>query len=273
MLELALHLPGPGPATPPVQTWPDKAGDARVRAFRVGDVYWLEWPGVGRFELTPERSTIRAMPCPGVDRTVVIDIFERFVVPLAWHVKGKEALHASALSQNGVSAIAFCAPSGTGKSTVACGLAMRGRTLLTDDGLLVDNGVPPPVRAVSTDVRLRSESSAHFGFPVQAGRHSLDLTDVKVARAATLGGIVMLDRGPRGTRAVAVPLRGGEALAAVVAHAHCLDPTDDARRARSVARYLDIVAEVPVWRLAYPTGFEELEATLDLVEQTVEGVW
>jgi hypothetical protein len=273
VLELATDLQVPRPDTPPVQTWPDAAGRGRVRAFRVGDSCWLEWPGVAWFAITPGSPTTRAVPWPGADGGVVANAFHRFVMPLAWQAGGGEALHASALSRNGVAAIAFLASSGTGKSTIACGLALRGYIVLTDDGLLVDAGMPARVRAVTTEVRLRPESSAHFGFPVPSERHTLDPGTFKSVSAATLGGVVLLERAVQGTRAVASRLAGGEALAAVLAHAHCLDPTDDARRARSVARYLEIVAEVPVWRLTYASGFDTLDTALDLVEQLAEGAW
>jgi hypothetical protein len=273
MLEIANDVAGPGSTSRPVQTWPGKEGHGTVRAYRSGDSYWLEWPGVARFTFTPGQATTRAMPWPGADRGVVVDAFERFVVPLVLHAGGREALHASAISCSGTSAIAFCAPSGTGKSTVACGLAMRGHTVVTDDGLLVEDGTPPRVSAVTTDVRLRPESSVHFGLSPTAGRSVLGVGQFKTVRSATLGGIIVLDRQPHRAGAVASRLAGGEALAAVLAHAHCLDPTDDQRRALTVARYLEIVASVPVWRLTYPTGFDTLAATLDLIERTAEGMW
>ncbi len=273
MLEIANDVPGPGSTSRIVQTWPGRNGHATVRAYRAGNSYWLEWPGIARFTFTPGRAPTRAMPWPGADRAVVADIFERFVVPLVLHAGGREALHASAISRLGTSAVAFCAPSGTGKSTVACGLAMRGHTVVTDDGLLVEDGTPPRVRAVTTDLRLRPESSAHFGLSPTAGRSVLGAGQFKSARAATLGGIMVLDRQPHRADPVVARLAGGEALAAVLAHAHCLDPTDDRRRALTVARYLEIVASVPVWQLAYATGFETLGATLDLIERTAEGVW
>ena len=272
MLEIANDVAGPGNTCRPVQTWPGKEGHGTVRAYRAGDSYWLEWPGIARFTFTLGHATTRAMLWPGADRAVVTDVFERFVVPLVLHAGGREALHASAISR-GTSAVAFCAPSGTGKSTVACALAMRGHTVVTDDGLLVEDGTPPRVQAVTTDVRLRPESSAHFGLSPTVGRSVLGAGQFKSARAATLGGIMVLDRRPHRSDPVIARLAGGEALAAVLGHAHCLDPTDDARRARTVARYLEIIASVPVWRLIYPTGFDTLDATLDLIERTAEGAW
>ena len=58
MLEIANDVAGPGSTSRPVQTWPGKEGHGTVRAYRSGDSYWLEWPGVARFTFTPGQATI-----------------------------------------------------------------------------------------------------------------------------------------------------------------------------------------------------------------------
>ena len=85
MLEIANDVAGPGNTCRPVQTWPGKEGRGTVRAYRAGDSYWLEWPGIARFTFTLGHATTRAMLWPGADRAVVTDVFERFVVPLVLH--------------------------------------------------------------------------------------------------------------------------------------------------------------------------------------------
>lgn len=73
-------------------------------------------------------------------------------LPLAAALQGLEVLHASAVGIDG-RAIAFTAPSGTGKSSLAAHLVAAGATFLTDDVLAVesaDGGVlayPGPARA------------------------------------------------------------------------------------------------------------------------------
>ena len=271
-LEVAAGRNLPGPGASPVQTWPDAQGRVRVAAYRVDAGYLIDWPGVARFTLTPGSESVTAVPDAGADPAAVADAFSRFVVPLAFHAAGGEALHASAVCRQGA-AVAFCAASGTGKSTVACGLVLRGFALLTDDGVLVDPFVTPPrVIAASRELRLRPETSAHFARPLAAGG-TLALDGSATIADARLAGLVVLDRAPGVDRPAMQRLEGGQALAAVLAHAHHLDPTDPARRARAVAGYLSVLAAVAVWRCRYPTGFDRLSDTLDAIEQALEDVW
>jgi hypothetical protein len=269
-LELADPAVMTAPIEQPVQTWPDPSGCVRVSAYRRGDKYWIDWPGVARFIVTPGSAVVRAIPATPVRDLAPSEAFERFIVPLAWQAAGGEALHASAVCWN-TSAVAFCASSGTGKSTVACGLALRGLALLTDDGLLIDaTSVPAEVAAVSTGLRLRLQSSAFFGRSQTGPSRVVDLTGMRTAAQGVLRGLVVLERVPSADHPEMVRLSGGHALAAILAHAHSIDPSDGALRARSVNRYLTFLADTPVWRLRYPSGFEHFRCVLDLIEQTIE---
>jgi hypothetical protein len=40
-----------------------------------------------------------------------------------------------------------------------------------------------------------------------------------------------------------------------------------------VAGYLSVLTAVGVWRCRYPTGFDRLSATLDVIEQALGDVW
>jgi hypothetical protein len=260
----------PGPRGPAVQHWPDSMGRVRVAAYRSEDGYCLEWPDVARFFLVPGVRTVAAAPDAACAAVTLRETFERFVVPLYWQISGGEALHASAVCR-GSAALAFCATSGTGKSTIAWGMGLRGFTVLTDDGLLLDaEGMPVRIRPVSADVRLRPESSRHFGIDAQSR------TTIRPAESAplapTLAGIMILERRSAGAAIGIHRIEGAAALAGVIAHAHNLDPHDDALRARSVSRYLQVLSTTPVWEVAYPTGLEGLGSLLDEIERAAEGV-
>jgi hypothetical protein len=269
-LELAEPAVLPAPAGWPVQTWPDPLGRVRVSAYRHGSSYWIDWPGVARFIVTPGTGVVHATPDPSSGPLTPSDVFDRFIVPLAWQAAGGEALHASAVCW-GSSAVAFCASSGTGKSTIACGLGLRGLALLTDDGLLLDDAaVPAEVAAPTSDLRLRPESSAFFHRSATGPSRSVDLTGIPVASRGVLRGFVVLERLDDWDGLEMARLSGGQALAAILAHAHSIDPTDADLRARSVSRYLACLSDTPVWRLRYPSGFECMPRVLDLIEQTIE---
>jgi hypothetical protein len=105
------------------------------------------------------------------------------VLPICAVLQGVEVFHASAVVRNG-SAVAFVAPSGVGKTSVAVHAALDGAALLTDDVLAVstadDGGV-----------------MAHPGAPVASLRASE---------------YDSLDRAERAPRPGALPGRGSRGL-------------------------------------------------------------
>lgn len=255
----------------PVQTWPDARGLLRAASYRVYDAYWVDWPGVARFVVRADVPEVTAVPDDPADEEAVRDVFRRFITPLAWQLRGGEALHAAALCW-GDSAVAFCAATGTGKSTFACALAARGHSLLTDDGLLLDPySLPAAVRPAPTDgIRLRPESAAHFGLTAAGADRVVTVPGHARAASGLLRGVVILERVAAAAPLDIRRLHGGEALAAVLAHAHSIDSIDASLRARSVARYLAVLEAAPVWQLRYPSGYDRLPEAVDLVERTME---
>lgn len=84
----------------------------------------------GRFTLAGR--TITHLAPPQVDRdTVLLDLIG-VVLPYALHHDGAWCIHASAV-QTPAGVIAFVAPSGTGKSTLAAACVQRGCALVADD--------------------------------------------------------------------------------------------------------------------------------------------
>ena len=93
---------------------------------------WMHWPGVVTFRFKPESYEVLAWQENDVLAPIIEDLFWRSVIPFILQVHGLEALHASAvLTPQGV--VAFCARSGTGKSTLAWGMTLRGYPLWSDD--------------------------------------------------------------------------------------------------------------------------------------------
>lgn len=257
----------PRPDGPAVQQWPDPQGRVRVAAYRASTGYLIHWPGVGRFFLEAGAGPVLAVPIPGHDDSRFRDAFDRFIVPLHWQLSGGEALHASAACW-GTSTVAFCAASGTGKSTIAWGLGLRGHRILSDDGLLLDDAsLPARVVPVSGGVRLRPESARHFGL---ASESRLVLTPAAPAPEASLAGVMVLARQGPGAPVVIDRLSGADALVAVLAHAHAVDPGSDAMRTRSLARFMALLDRTPVWQASFPTGLQRLTDLLDEIEGVVE---
>jgi hypothetical protein len=105
--------------------------------------YRLFVPGVGLFEVR-NGNEIQVSPLAGSEDNNI----RLYLLGTAWGVvcyqRGLFVLHGSAIS-TGSAAVAFCAPSGLGKSTLAAWLAARGFPLVSDDLCRVDiaSGTPP----------------------------------------------------------------------------------------------------------------------------------
>jgi len=64
-------------------------------------------------------------------------------------------------------------------------------------------------------------------------------------------------------------LSSGEALAAVLSHAWSFALQDAQRKRRMINHYLELVAKVPVFEVSFPSGLENLPATLDAIEKVL----
>jgi len=105
----------------------------------------FQLPNVGRYHISAGRD-ISIAPCHGV----AVDDLRLFLLGSAWgalsYQRGWFPLHASVV-QMGSGAVAFCAPSGGGKSSLAAWLAKQGYPLLSDDLCRLDvaTGAPPQI--------------------------------------------------------------------------------------------------------------------------------
>jgi hypothetical protein len=139
---------------------------------RTDDGLRLEFDDTGSFDISGRGSDITWYPAPGSDPELVrIDILGR-VLAAAAHEQGILCLHGSAVSIAG-RAIAFLAPKGFGKSTLATSLVANGARLLTDDTLPVDPSTGMARPGVHS-VRLLNDTATHFG---ELGEGRLGLSD------------------------------------------------------------------------------------------------
>ena len=124
----------------PVESIIDRRfGDGRLmmsveRADNVG--YRIYAPRHGR-HLVSNDGTMLCSVLPRVPEWRWQRLMFAQVLPLAAALHGLPLVHASAVALGG-RALAFVAPSGTGKTSVAAHLVARGASLLTDDALAVE---------------------------------------------------------------------------------------------------------------------------------------
>ena len=117
-----------------LQRWFDHAGHLVAEGGRREHGWWMHWPHLATFSFG-DHDGVDAVPAgPGLNPAIA-DVFRRGVTPVVLLARGYEALHAGGvLGPSGVAAL--CATSGTGKSTLAAALAVRGLPHFADDTVL-----------------------------------------------------------------------------------------------------------------------------------------
>ncbi len=206
-------------------------------------------------------SGVEAIAREDVATEKIRDAHRRTVLPLALQALGQEVLHASAVAVDD-GAVAFCAKSGIGKSTVAYSLARRGHPACADDAVAVEFGRRgPELIPLPFALRLRPASAAYYGEDAQ----TIEVQH-PVARQP-LAAVCVLQREDKG--AGVRRLGRAEAFPALLAHAYSFGLNDEPRRRRMVQHYLSLASEVPVLRVDLGPGLSTLAGTLDEIEAAV----
>ena len=261
----AARVPELDKATPG-QVWTMPDGETCALGYRIGGYYWMEWPDFASFRFQPADPTVTAFVQAGVPPGAVDDVWRRSVLPLVLVTQGLEALHASACAgPDGI--VAFCATSGTGKSTLAYALGARGFDQWSDDAVVFDVGADGAVHAIPLPYAPRLDVNANQYVTVMA-----QASEVGIGQPAALHGICVLSRlASDADRDVIVePLDGSAALLAVLPHAHVFDQADLDRTRRMVDAFLSLVDRVPVYVVQFRPGLDAWAAVLDRVAALVD---
>jgi hypothetical protein len=265
ILERTAAPPVPGEDEPGVDVWRDLGGAVCAVGFTRDGRHWMDVPGVASYAFGAGSRTVDAMPHSGGRPDLVREAFERTVLPIVLQALGTEVLHASAvLSRCGV--VAFCAVSETGKSTFAYALGRRGYAQWADDAVAFE---------------ARGEGAVALPLPFSPRLHDDAVSALGAADAARAAGPGA--DGPVPIAAVALLVRSDEsddtrvdrlsptaAFPRVLEHGHCFSLDDEERKRRMLAQYLDLVSAVPTLVVTYPSGFDRLPATLDVVSEAIE---
>jgi hypothetical protein len=196
---------------------------------------------------------------------------------MAMQAGGWEALHASAIV-SGEGVVVFCAVSRTGKSTLAYGLRRRGFPQWADDGVVVAN--LPGIKSVPLpfEVRLRGDAREvlgsgasplpqHSRFEDNGPGEQVHTSPLPITALCVLHRDDDLRRTSAGR---VTPMTPADAFTAVLTHAHEFDRTDQARRALMVRTYLQLVADVPTFEVAFGARSNRIDGLLDLVIDRLE---
>jgi hypothetical protein len=264
------RAPGtPAEGSPGVHVWLNKHGGVVARGFRQDGHYWMAWPRLATYRFSVSDPFVTAFAEPSAPIDIIWDTYRRSVLPMAMQVRGREALHASAVvSRQGV--VAFCARSETGKSTIAFGLRRRGFPQWSDDGVVFAPGATSVLSLpLPFEVRLRPGSRELLGgnvpsairFTQNSPGEQLHTDSLPIAL------ICLLTRAPASevTHPRVSVVSPASAFREMLTHAHEFDPTDEGRRARMMQAYLDLVARLPIYEVTFAPDREQLNLLLDTV--------
>jgi hypothetical protein len=133
--------------------------DVWYEGSRDGDGWCIRAPGV--FTFTTTEAYAIAQPSPDAEEGLLPMLTAGIGISFFLALRGNLCLHASAVEADG-RAVALCAPSGFGKSTLAALAAAGACPLIADDVLRIEleRSSPPAVYRGASQIRLREGAEA-----------------------------------------------------------------------------------------------------------------
>jgi len=257
------------PMVEPVELGSDLLySDVRARLFAHAAGHRIMVDDTGSFELSLDRRLVtweeRAESWPDFVRAHLLGR----VLATALYLDGLLPLHGSAVeTREGV--IAFLAPKGFGKSTLALALTAAGARLVSDDSLPVEAAAAPRAWPGVHSIRVHDDVVSTLG----VGRRTLETSEGKrvitafdddrlLSRPAPLATIYLLD--PLGGEDAATTRTAAPAMLAaigIVAHVKIGRMLGRSAAAPMLERAAAIAHAVPVYRLHRPRDLAQLAAT------------
>lgn len=255
------------------QIWRDSDGNICAYGNTSNGRHWMHLPNLASFCFSSGEQEVKAIAQLPPQPDLITDAYYRSVLPMALQALGTEVLHASGFVANrGV--VAFCANSGTGKSTLACGMNRRGYPLWGDDAIAFERSgagicsIPLPF-----SLRLQPDAVAYFGphpHPVARVDRQSNCEDERLPLSA----LVVLRRTEMAGHSVveSARLTPNQGFLKVLAHAYCFSLVDLKRKCLMITNYIELVTRVPVYEVTFEGGVKNVPAILDCVEQLIHHV-
>ena len=259
---------------PRVTRWVDREQQLFALGNKVDETYWIHVLGVASFSFEKDRTAITAFSHPSVSPDVILDQFSRSVWPMVLQIRGYEVLHASAV-QTSQGVVALCAPSETGKSTLAYGLSQRGYSLWADDAVVFwIEGRVARAQPVPFGIRLRPGSAVYFGHAESEalipyrwkGQPHQELHPLPLVTICLLERIPATDDS---SLAEVKLVPSAEAFSRVMQHAQYFGLQDLARKRHMTQQYLTLVSSTPVLQVRFQNGLDRMSEIMDIVEREV----
>jgi hypothetical protein len=206
------------------------SGGITATLAEAGSAHEIVISDTGRFVLDADGHQIRHLAPRDVDRAAVALDLIGTVLPFSLHRGGAWCVHASAV-QTPSGVIAFVAPRGTGKSTLAAVCAQAGCALVADDVVVMRvDGQGVTVTPAGLPLRLREATARAVGMEADAVDEwgKVRITGAVAAHDLPLAAVYMLhpiaadampERVHRETRASALALLTNGKITELLGHA------------------------------------------------------
>lgn len=264
-----------------VMTMEQPDGTPWLACTRTHEGYRFHFPELADFLVDRLGRHVRFVARPEIALETIRHLFLDQVMPPLLNLRGRDALHASAVRTAG-GACAFIGPSGRGKSTLAAAFHVAGHPVLCDDCLLL-NDDPDQLRVEPAYPGLRlwedgwgalfgdAQSSlpvSHYTSKRRASMPEPDAIGSLPLRAVY--SLVGYEEGNPLTCPLIEPLSMRDAFMELVKCAFRLDLTDHAMILRQMRVLERVVKEVAVRRLRIPETLGMLPAARELILQDLQ---
>jgi hypothetical protein len=262
--------------------WRLPNGQISISAGREGNNYWLRFPKIADFHLTPDNSNIIAYRYTDIPDETIRHLLLDQVIPRLLSHQGNQILHASCI-KTADSALVFCGESGWGKSTLAAFFHSQGYPILTDDCLLLKTNDSDEVFGIPNYQGIRLFQDSLSLFPEERkttpvahyGTKKRIITESNSSNQATqIKAIFILPDPVRQLNKEHVSvcqINGAAAAVELIKNSFPLDITDrnaiggEFQRIARIARSKNL----SVYQLNYPHRMEMLPAVLKLIHRTM----
>ena len=253
---------------PPFHEWTLPGGDLWAEFHRLKGGFLLRFPQFADFEISEDGSWNACYPCRTLTEATREHLYLNQVLPLVQSLQGKLVFHAAAVEMK-AGAIAFLAPSGRGKSTLAAAFAAHGNRFLTDDSLVLETAesgfraLPsaPTIRLWEDSQAALLPAGAAMAPPVfyspkgkfLASNHLPHCQKSRPLKAAYFLGDGSADE-------IDIrPLRGSETVAKWVSHSFLLNVDDSAALEVHFEGVTALARVVPSFDLDYPRRYQNID--------------
>lgn len=245
-----------------------------VRAYATPSGFRLVYDDTGVFDVTAGGREIRWHRPETADLEAGrLDVLGR-VLAMALHASGWLSLHGSGVAL-GEGAVAFLAPKGNGKSTLAFALMRAGGALMTDDTVVIGTGRPAVMRPGVQSVRLFRDSADWLSAPAPiAGTSDIKATfgqlssDARRLTRAPLAALYLLESVPAGAIAEPVErerLEGPGAVFALLAQTKIGALLGGSEATTVFGSVVTLAEASPIYRLRVTRDYGQLQTVVDRI--------